>query len=357
MFFCIFFFEMEKLKNRAVIEYLHRKGLKGVEIFTDMVNVLGDDAPSRATVFNWVAELKRGRTTIDDEPRSGRPRTATTQKIINEVHDMVNDDRRLRVSNIAEALGISVGRAFHILKDELGLKKLLTRWVPHSLTLDQKRTRVRLSEQYLDRFRKDKEDFVRRYVTQVSWVFHYDPELRKQNAEWIESGCSAPKQPKTTKSAKKVLASIFWDAQGILLVDYLQSDKTTTGEYYSNLIDRLDTKICEKRPGLMKKRPIFHHDNAAVHRDILVMAKLEELHYELLENPAYSPDLSPSDFHLLPCLKKFVVGRHFSSNNEFIATLNEYFEGLPENHFRNGIHELENRWEKCLALKGEYIEE
>ncbi|GIY51144.1 hypothetical protein CDAR_489441 [Caerostris darwini] len=48
-----------------------------------------------------------------------------------------------------------------------------------------------------------------------------------------------------------------WDVKGILLIDYLAKGKTITGEYYSNLLDQLDAKIREKRPGLKQKRSSF----------------------------------------------------------------------------------------------------
>jgi hypothetical protein len=51
------------------------------------------------------------------------------------------------------------------------------------------------------------------------------------------------------------MASVFWDAEGILFIDYLEKGKTITGDYYySNLLTRLDEKIREKRPGLQKKK-------------------------------------------------------------------------------------------------------
>jgi histone-lysine N-methyltransferase SETMAR len=96
------------------------------------------------------------------------------------------------------------------------------------------------------------------------------------------------------------MASVFWDAEGILCIDYFEKSKTITGKYYSNLLTRLGEKICEKRPGLQKKKIIFHQDNAPTHKSVLVMGKLRELHYELLEHPPYSPDLAHSDFYLFP---------------------------------------------------------
>ena len=67
---------------------------------------------------------------------------------------------------------------------------------------------------------------------------------------------------------------MFWDAEGIFFIDYLEKGKTITGEYYSNLLVRLDEKIREKRPGLQKKKIIFHQDNAPAHKSVLAMGKL-----------------------------------------------------------------------------------
>jgi hypothetical protein len=50
------------------------------------------------------------------------------------------------------------------------------------------------------------------------------------------------------------MASVFWDAEGILFIAYLEKGKTITGEYYSNLLTRLDDTIREIRPGLQKKK-------------------------------------------------------------------------------------------------------
>lgn len=46
--------------------------------------------------------------------------------------------------------------------------------------------------------------------------------------------------------------------------------------------------------------------------------------------------------------------KHFSSNDEVIAAVVDYFAELPENHYKNGIHKLEKRWHKCIELLEEY---
>ena len=83
---------------------------------------------------------------------------------------------------------------------------------------------------------------------------------------------------------------------------------------------------------------------------------LRYLHYELLEHPPYSPDLAPSDFYLFPKLKLFLAGQRFSSNHEVTAALEGYFADLTKNHYRDGIMVLEHGWNKCISLKGDYVE-
>jgi histone-lysine N-methyltransferase SETMAR len=87
-----------------------------------------------------------------------------------------------------------------------------------------------------------------------TWIHHYTPESKQQSKEWTEVSCCAPKKTRSVPSAGKVMAPVFWDAEGILFIDYLKKGKTITGKYYSNLLTRLDEKICGKRHGLQKKK-------------------------------------------------------------------------------------------------------
>ena len=74
------------------------------------------------------------------------------------------------------------------------------------------------------------------YVTvDETWIHYYTPKTNSQSKMWPEPGESAPKKAKTVPSAGKVMATIFWDSHGIILIDYLQKGKAITGEYYAML--------------------------------------------------------------------------------------------------------------------------
>ena len=102
-----------------------------------MVATLGKDAPSHATVKRWVAEFKRGRHSLKDDPRPGRPVTVATPEMVNKVHDIVMTDRRVTERYIASTVGIAQERMHFILTEDLEMRKLSARWVPRPLTVDQ----------------------------------------------------------------------------------------------------------------------------------------------------------------------------------------------------------------------------
>jgi hypothetical protein len=79
-----------------------------------------------------------------------------------------------------------------------------------------------------------------------TWLYYYDPETKQQLMEWRQSGSLCPKIFRVQKSAGKVLASVFWDQDGILLIDYLPTGLTINAEYYSPLLVQLKDILKEK---------------------------------------------------------------------------------------------------------------
>jgi hypothetical protein len=153
-----------------------------------------------------------------------------------------------------QTLGISNERVGYILHEELDMKKLCVRWVPHLLTADQKRTRMKISEQCLECFTKNKTDFVCRFITlEETWIHHYTPESK----QWTKASCSAAKKTRSVPSAVTVMASVFWDAEGILFIDYPEKGKTITAEYFSNPLTRLQKKLVRKATVCKRKISSF----------------------------------------------------------------------------------------------------
>ena len=122
------------------------------EILAILTETLGEHAPSYATLKNWLAQFKRDDFSTCDAPRPGRPKTVTTQEIIDQIHELILEDRRISAKSIAEQLGISRERVGFIILEDLDMRKLSAKWVPKCLNADQKCQRCQSSEQYLDFF-------------------------------------------------------------------------------------------------------------------------------------------------------------------------------------------------------------
>ena len=169
------------------------------------------------------------------------------------VRDLVYSDRRIQVEEIAQALGISHGSVSTILHYRLGMRKLTARWVPKFLSDEQMATRASVCSALLKRFRSKDDFFLRLVTVDENWVHYYEPENKAQSRQWVRPGSPRPKKFKTQPSAGKVMATVFWDAKGVIMLDFLPKRSTITGVYYANLLDQLRTAIREKRRGKLSK--------------------------------------------------------------------------------------------------------
>jgi len=109
-------------------------------------------------------------------------KTVTTPEIIDQIHELILKDMGISAKSIAEQLGISHERVGFIIHEDLDMRKLSAKWVPKCLKADQKRPRCRSSEQILEFFLHDPNNFLSRLVTMdETWLYHYDPETKQQS--------------------------------------------------------------------------------------------------------------------------------------------------------------------------------
>jgi hypothetical protein len=83
----------------------------------------------------------------------------------------------------------------------------------------------------------------------------------------------------------------------------LRGTLTVTAECCCQQLRRLEEAIQQKRPG-RRHGVILQHDNARPHIENMTKADIQELDWEILPHPPYSPDLAPSDYHLFRSLQQ-----------------------------------------------------
>ena len=105
------------------------------------------------------------------------------------------------------------------------------------------------------------------------WIYRHTRETKRSSAEWTAAGESRPKRPKTQQWAGKVMATLFWDAHGILFIDYFEKGKTINSDYYIALLGQLSAEIKKKWPHMQKKNVLFHQGKAPCHKSMKTMVE------------------------------------------------------------------------------------
>ncbi|GFN76157.1 histone-lysine N-methyltransferase SETMAR [Plakobranchus ocellatus] len=132
-----------KLEITAVVHFLFAKGTKCSVIYREIVENYSEPAMSMTQVYQWCSWFKDGRTSLQDEPRSGRPNTANNDWNTARADELIKVDRRVKLKEISLKLDISKTNFYEIVHDKLGYRKISARWVPKMLSDEHKRQRAK----------------------------------------------------------------------------------------------------------------------------------------------------------------------------------------------------------------------
>ena len=141
---------MKRLEQRYCIKFCHKLGDTQVETIRKIQQAFGDDAMSITRIKEWYNRFKDGSTSVDSGPRHGRPSTSRNDNVINQVPNLVMQDCRITVRELAGEVGVSIGLVHTILTADLGLRRMSVKFVLKLLTMEQKHLRLEIAQDMLD---------------------------------------------------------------------------------------------------------------------------------------------------------------------------------------------------------------
>ena len=225
-------------------------------------------------------------------------------------------------------------------------------WVPHELTTNQKNCHFEVH-------------FLLFYTTKMNYFL-----IRLWNV--MKSGfymtigttnsVAGPRRnfkalPKVKHAPKRVMVTVWWSATSLIRYDFLNSSKIITSEKYAEQTDEPHWKPQGLQPALIdRKGPILLYDNARLLVAQPTLQKLNELGYEVLPHPPYSPDLLPTDYHFFKYLNNFLQGKHFHNEQEAENAFQQFIESWSTDFYNTGISKLISRWQKCVDYNGSYFD-
>ena len=109
----------------------------------------GESSMSKTRVYEWYKRFQDGREDVEDDEHLGRPSTSTTHENVERVKEMVMNDRRITIREVADDVGISIGSCHKIFSDVLGTKRVTAKFVPQLLNFEQKQRRMEVAQESL----------------------------------------------------------------------------------------------------------------------------------------------------------------------------------------------------------------
>ncbi|CAH1962388.1 unnamed protein product [Acanthoscelides obtectus] len=277
--------ELYREHFRAIIYYNFQRQLSQQECLAELVSVFGNEAPHQSTISRCYGEFKRGRVSLSDDPMVGAPKTA-----------------------IEASLKISETSIQKILHEELGVRKLVSRWIPHLLTEEQKAARVNWCQKTHD-------------------LFNFG------NSKMSEE---KPTKVIRSRSVSKKMVAIF--------------QRTVTADWYTTIC--LPKVIIELRKINPEIRIILHQDNASSH----TAQKTNQYLTEEKWNYWTILHISPNDFFTFPKIKNRLRGQRFQSPEEAVDAFKNAVLDLSANKWNKCFENWFERMQMCINLRGEYFE-
>ena len=134
------------------------------------------------TVRRWKNKFESGVESIKNALKSGRPKFASPKEIASKIKEIIEGDAKFSVCDIARTVGISLSTVQLILNKHLKVLNIFTRWVPHLLTDEQNRQRVKVAKKLLQIIQTcDKKQFANVVTGDETCVYYFEHVRKDSN--------------------------------------------------------------------------------------------------------------------------------------------------------------------------------
>jgi [histone H3]-lysine36 N-dimethyltransferase SETMAR len=338
--------EINKFHLRHVLLWEFRKKTTAAkchkmitEIYGDIINV--------STCRRWFRKFKSGDFNLEDNERSGQKMKIDVKLL----YELVEENPRLNTTELATILKVNPETVrLHLHKIGKDLKCGL--WIPKELNEYQLNQRSSIAKSNL--LRNKKENFLHRIITcDEKWVLYDNVKNRKQ---WLSKGQTPLQMAKPGINRSKVMLCIWWGSLGVIHWELLQSNQTVTSDVYCTQLDRVQQELLKSHASLVnRKGVILLQDNARAHVSTQTKNKISELGWEILPHAPYSPDMSPTDYHIFRSLQHHICTKKYQNLNDVKNDITLFLNQKKKEFFKKGIESLPERWAQVVENNGKYI--
>jgi len=201
-------------EQRVCVKFCFKFGKTFTESFQMLQQAYGENCLSGMQCHKWYHRFKSGRTSIEDDPKSGRPSMSMDDDHVEKVLAVIHQNHRLTVHEVAEEVGFCKSSCHLILTDKLKMCHVAAKFVLRLLTDAQKENHVTLSQELFDHSNAD-ENFLKNVITgDETWVYGYNVETKVCLLQWMGKLSPRPKNARHSRSNVKVMLIVFFLLEG-----------------------------------------------------------------------------------------------------------------------------------------------
>lgn len=338
------------MKQREYIFNLTKDGKSPGEIQNFLHEQFGKQALSRTTVYKWAGQAKLGFSITNEREHPG---PKPDEILCLRIQQILEEKPYSSLRSIGDELNETNVTIYRYMTKYLHKVFKASKWVPHSLNLDQKKKRVEQSKALAEILIASKHESFRNVITgDQKWFNFYNG----SSGAWLDIDQKPPQMVDDHISSKKVMVTIIWGVYGFFIVNFLPEGESYDSEYFiSNILEPLSNERQNIWAGSKRKKIWLHLDNSKVHNSILTSQKYNVLGFKRTPQPPYSPDIAPSDFYLFGFLEEKLKGRVFEDMDELFEAIVEILNSIS----KETLKKVFNHWiERCQWVahhNGEYF--
>ena len=147
---------------------------------------------NRASVFEWHKRFKEGRESVRDDQRGERSKNVRTPELVGQINNFLDKDRRVSIGTRLAQFDVCVGTVHTIIFEELKMQMIFAKFIPSMLREDQKERNCHGSRAMVVLINSDPAILDALVTYDESWIYCYDPEIKRQSPKWKHAGSPTP---------------------------------------------------------------------------------------------------------------------------------------------------------------------
>lgn len=311
----------------------------------------------RSTFYKYCQELKESKEDFLIDARakqSGCRKTVRTKDNIQSVSNLVTEDRHLTVHAIAEQFGMSTGSAYTILTEDLGLKSLTSKWIPHLLLPQHKEQRLALAHVWLEHL-QHKEQWEKLIFVDEKYVYLRTPGHKQANRCWVEDKSQKTTVVKRSPFDKKILIIVAVTFTGKCHTEILKKHETVNSERYVTFLKNMMHNFSRQQDPQFWTSCILVQDNARPHTSKETNTFLQSKGVKLLPQPVYSPDFNLLDRWYFGQLESRRQTKNFNDKFELSKYVTMVIRDLVKTDAGQQIKNLSQDLTAVIDKGGDYL--